>query len=140
MSLYLDTSVILSHFVTDANSDRADALLGEHPELIVISDLCATEFAAGLSRLVRMREITHTAAVATLSNFDVWSSQFVQRDVITPADWATAERLLRRLDLPLLTPDMLHVAVATPLGTRLATFDQRMHRVAASLSVDVLGG
>ena len=64
----------------------------------------------------------------------------MQRDVITPADWATAERLLRRLDLPLLTPDMLHVAVATRLGTRLATFDQRMHRVAASLSVDVLGG
>ena len=139
MSLSLDTSVILSHFVDDANTERADALLAGISEPVVISDLCATEFAAGLSRLVRMRELGHAAAVATFSNFDIWSGQIVQREAIARADWAAAERLLRRLDLPLLTPDMLHVAVAARLGTRLATFDRRMHAVAASLGVEVLG-
>ena len=140
MTLYLDTSVIISHFVTDANSDRADELLAGVSEPVVISDLCAAEFAAGLSRLVRVGDITHTVALATLSNFDVWSFQVVQREAVSPADWAVAEKLLRRLDLPLLTPDMLHVAVATRLPARLATFDRRMHAVAASLGVEVLGG
>lgn len=137
MSLYLDTSVILSHFVEDANSIRADALLTRLLEPVVISDLCATEFAAGVSRLVRMRELAHGLAVTTFSNFDVWTSHVTQREAVTPADWATAEQLLRRLDLPLLTPDMLHVAVAARLGARLGTFDRRMEAVAVSLGLEV---
>lgn len=138
MSVYLDTSVIISHFVDDANSDRADALIAGVSDDIVISDLCATEFAAGLARLVRMAELAADTAQATFSNFDIWTSDVALRIVPTNADWVATERLLRRLEFPLRMPDMLHIAIATRAGAELATFDDRMRKVATALGLLVV--
>ncbi len=46
MSVYLDTSVLISHFVDDANSDRADGLIASLSDEVGLSDLSAAEFAS----------------------------------------------------------------------------------------------
>jgi predicted nucleic acid-binding protein len=140
VSIYLDTSVIISHFVDDANSARADALIAGLSDDIIFSDLCAAEFAAGLSRLVRMAELTADVAQATFSNFDIWAADVAQRVNPTPADWVATERLLRRLDFPLRTPDMLHIVIVGRLGAELATFDDHMQKVATTLGLPVAAG
>jgi predicted nucleic acid-binding protein len=102
--------------------------------------LCATEFVAGLSRLVRTAELAADMAQATFSNFDIWAADVTQRVSPTPADWVATERLLRRLEFPLRTPDMLHIVIAARLGAKLATFDDRMQRVATTLGLPVVAG
>jgi len=140
VSVYLDTSVIISYFVDDANSTRADALIAGISDEIVLSDLCAAEFAAGLSRLVRTSELEANVAQATFSHFDIWSAEVALRVTPAPPDWVATERLLRRLEFPLRTPDMLHIVVAARLGAELATFDDRMKRVAITLGLPVVAG
>jgi len=138
VSVYLDTSVLISHFVDDANSDRADGLIAGLSDEVVLSDLSAAEFASGLSRLVRMSDLASDAAHATFANFDIWASGVAQRVSPNPADWRTTERLLRALEFPLRTPDMLHIAIAARLGAQLATFDRRMQDVAATLGLRIV--
>ena len=58
MSHYLDTSVVVALLLQDAHSSRADAwLIRERPTLLA-SDFCAVEFAAVVSRHVRMNRLT----------------------------------------------------------------------------------
>jgi len=45
--------------------------------------------------------------------------------------------VLRRLDLPLRTPDMLHIAIAARLQAKLATFDDRMQSAATKLGLPI---
>ncbi len=138
MSVYLDTSVIISHFVDDANSVRADTLIAGLSDDIIISDLCATESAAGLARLVRMAELAADTAQATFGIFDTWTVDVARRIAPTNADWVATERLLRRLEFPLRMPDMLHIVIATRVGAELATFDDRMGKVATALGLPVV--
>lgn len=49
-----------------------------------------------------------------------------------------AESLLRGLDVPLLTPDALNLAIVQRLGCDLATFDIKMASVAKRLGLAVL--
>jgi hypothetical protein len=46
-----------------------------------------------------------------------------------------AERLLRRLDLTLRSPDAIHLAVAMRIGSTLATFDRKLAEIARVLKV-----
>lgn len=50
----------------------------------------------------------------------------------------TAQALLRRLDLPLRTPDALNIAMAQRVEAALATFDIQMARAARTLGLHVL--
>jgi uncharacterized protein len=52
----------------------------------------------------------------------------------TSADVASAAAFLRRLDLPLRTPDALNIAIAQPVGAEILTFDKKM-----AVSARVLG-
>jgi len=86
VSVYLDTSVLISHFVEDANSARADILVAGLADDIILSDLSAAEFAAGLSRLVRMADLGAETAHATFAKFDIWTAELAQRVSPTSAD------------------------------------------------------
>jgi predicted nucleic acid-binding protein len=52
---------------------------------------------------------------------------------MTPGDLAAATMFLRRLDLPLRTPDALHIAIAQRVGAMLVTFDRQMAASARTL-------
>jgi uncharacterized protein len=50
---------------------------------------------------------------------------------------AVATTFLRRLDLPLKTPDAIHIAIAQRLGATLVTFDRQMAASARALGTPV---
>ena len=98
-----------------------------------MSDFTAAEFASAVARWVRTRELKETAARSALESFDLWLTRSAQRVEVSPADIAAATTFLRRLDLPLRTPDAIHIAIAQRLGATLVTFDRRMAANAAAL-------
>ena len=73
-----------------------------------------------------------------LHAFDRWAFAATNRIVTESADVMAADRFLRRLDLPLRTPDAIHIAIALRAGADLATFDVRMAACAATLGLRVV--
>jgi len=132
MGVYFDASLIVSLFVEDALTGRADAYIATHRPTAAISDLAAAEFASSVSRSVRMKSMTRVQGQAILMEFDAWRAREATSCFVDTADVTTADVLLRRLDLPLRTPDALNIAIAERHGFELATFDEQM-KVAARL-------
>lgn len=137
MSLYLDASVLVALLSIDPLNARADAFLGAGPTDIIVSDFAAAEFSSAIARRVRTGEITRETGPADLANFDLWTARLTQRVEIAPGDVAEAQAYLRRLDLTLLTPDALHIAIAARIGAILVTFDRAMTASARVLGMAV---
>jgi uncharacterized protein len=137
LSLYLDASVLVAIITPEALSERAESFLAANKEPLIVSDLASAEFASAISRRVRTRQTTLKEALADLADFDVWLTQFAQSVEIEPPDIAVAAAFLRRLDLPLLTHDAIHIAAAHRLGATLVTLDQQMAANARRLRVGV---
>jgi hypothetical protein len=53
VTVYLDASFVVSLFVTDVHTERADRWIADLKEEAIVSELCALEFAASVSRRVR---------------------------------------------------------------------------------------
>ena len=126
MSLYLDASVLVTLFVVDPSSARAVAFLSTHPEIVVVSDFGVAEFSSAVGRRVRMRDLAREDGQLAFSNFDIWVARSVYREEITTADIDAANRIFRRLDVNLRTPDAIHIAISRRLAVTLVTFDQSM--------------
>ena len=137
MSLYLDASVVVALFVIDPSSARAEAFLLAHPEVFVTSDFGVAEFSSAVARRVRTRNLTPDEGRLAFFNFDSWVARSADRQETTTADIDAADRILRRLDVNLRTPDALHIAVAQRLDATLVTFDQRMAASARVLGMAV---
>ena len=137
MSFYCDASFLVPIFVIDAWNDNAEAFLAGHPAIFVISDFGAAEFSSAIARRVRTRDLDADEARLAFANFDSWSARSAQRIEIATADVALAASFLRRLDLALLTPDAIHIAVAQRLGATLVTFDRQMAANARALGIAV---
>jgi predicted nucleic acid-binding protein len=133
LTFYLDTSVVIPLLKPEALSDRADRFIGENPANVIVSDFAAAEFASAAGRWVRSGEISMSEGHIALESFDGWVARSVRRVEISPADVATASAFMRRLDLPLRTPDAIHIAIAQRLGATLVTFDRRMAASARAL-------
>jgi predicted nucleic acid-binding protein len=58
----------------------------------------------------------------------------------SPADISVASAFLRRLDLPLRTPDAIDIAIAKRAGCTLFTFDRKMAETAAAIGIPVAPG
>jgi hypothetical protein len=86
---------------------------------------------------VRIGESTFEEARSDLSDFDTLLIRFAQRVEIGAADVAVATTFLRRLDLPLLTPDAIHIAITQRLDATLVTFDRQMATSARALDTAV---
>lgn len=137
MSVYLDASVLVALFTPDLFSQRADALLRPDKITAVVSDFAAAELASAVARRVRTREFSPDHARAVFSNFDVWAARLGPRVQTEASDVIGTEGLLRRLDLPLRTPDALHIAIAQRLGATLATFDEKLEKSALTVGLPV---
>jgi predicted nucleic acid-binding protein len=138
LSIYLDTSVLVPLFVSDAFVARARAFLGMQPSGLCVSDFGSAEFASVLGLRVRMNTLSIEDARAAVSHFDAWTSYTTARTGTTAADLQAGGAYLRRFDLPLRTPDAIHIAIAQRVGAELATFDQRMAQCARALGVAVV--
>jgi len=138
VTLYLDARLLVALLTNDALSARADALLRQRTSILAVSDFAAAEFAFAIARRVRTREVTAAEARLAFSHFDAWAARATQRVDTTTADVKAADAFLRRLDLPLRTPDAINIAIAERIGAALATFDEKMASSARALGTEVV--
>jgi uncharacterized protein len=137
VSFYLDTNVIVAILTPEPFSDRAERFARANPDGLLVGDFAAAEYVSVIARRVRMRELPLDEARDALTAFDFWRSRSARTIRTTAPDVATAETYLRRLDLPLLTPDAIHIALAQRLGATLVTFDRAMAASARVLGMAV---
>lgn len=137
MSVYLDTSLLVSFFTVDALSEKADAFFGTVTDEIIVSDFAVTEFASAVARRARTGRLDRSEATEVFADFDVWIARVAGRMETQPVDVVAAGAYLRRLDLNLRAPDAIHIAIASRIGARLATFDQAMLENAQALGVAI---
>ena len=116
MSVYLDVNVIVALFVIDTLNDRADRVLRDLRDSLIVSNLSAAEFASAIGRRVRTRDLRSSEARTAFGNFDLWCARHTQLVEMESADVSSAAALLRRLDFPLRTPDALHIAITRRIG------------------------
>ena len=135
MGLYLDASVIVSLFISDAFSDRAESeAFGADQELFV-SDWAVLEVSSVVRKRARIGAISQEEALTLLADFDLWRAQSTTVANVQAADIAAANILVRRLDVVLRGPDAIHIAIVQRLGAHLLTFDKGMEKVAASIGL-----
>ena len=137
MSVYLDASILVALFTSDALTARADNFLRNNPSVLIVSDFAAAEFSSVIARHVRTKDISKDDARLVFSNFDTWTAQTTQRAPIGTVDIIAAEVLLRRFELALRTPDALNIAMAQRMGAMLATFDSKMAAAARAIGTEV---
>lgn len=137
MNLYLDTSVLVALFVIDPATARAEAFLSAGSGIILVSDFGAAEFSSAVGRRVRMRDLTRDEGQLAFGHFDDWVARLASRQNVIAVDIASADRILRRLDVNLRTPDAIHIAIARRLDAVLVTFDRGMTAAARALGMAV---
>jgi predicted nucleic acid-binding protein len=127
---YLDTSVVVALLLTDVHSSRAEAWLIHTKPILMVSDFCAVEFAAVISRRVRMSGLSPEHASLALDKLDHWLSHPVHLLRGTPEQMALAGQIVRDFTTKLSAPDAIHLAIARDLGATLVTFDGRLAEAA----------
>jgi uncharacterized protein len=137
VSLYLDTNIIVALLTPEPLSERAVDFLQNKPERLIVSDFAAAEFVSAIARRVRTGETTIEDARRDLADFEVWVARSTERIDLDPGDIGAATVYLQRLDLTLLTPDALHIAIARRLDATLVTFDRGMAAAARALGMAV---
>ena len=137
-SLYIDASAFVPLHVADALSIRATALISSWSRHVIVSDLTIAEFSSVIARRFRTLELTKAEAAKCIGNGDAWVGLYANSVEMTGHDLKQAIAWIQGFELPLRTPDALHLAIAMRLGARLMTFDRQMAQSAASLGVEVL--
>ena len=128
--------MIVSFWLLDANSARADHLIGSTEAKLFVSDWARAEFAAVVARRVRGRQLEIAGAMETFADFDRWAFT-CDRVGLEAGDSQRAERFLRNVSAPLRAPDALHLAIAARAGCELATFDPQLRGAAAAWGVEL---
>lgn len=135
MSVYLDTSVLVSLLHEDGHTDRVLNWAGgvEH---LVLSAWTVTEFTSALAVQARMQRLSDRDRRRLELDLDQWLSTRLVLEVAS-GDIVEARRLVRS-DTRLRAPDAIHLAVVTRHGCVLATLDEDMAAVAHDLGLDVV--
>ena len=136
MSVYLDASALVSLFVYDAHSLRAEAVVKSFANDLAVSDFAVAEYSAALTRRVRTGALRESDCDALFDQVDAW--QEPRRLQTEAGDVVKATALVRQRALGLRAPDALHLAIALREGAQLLTFDARMARGAAAVGIPVV--
>jgi predicted nucleic acid-binding protein len=142
--IYLDSSVIFSVQVKDANTAAAVALLQSENETLALTRLCEIEFVNAVSLRLFRKEISDAQAQASIADLEKNFYRGIYQLLPFPdSAFAHAKALALTLTptIRVRALDVLHVAAAIELGaSSLFTFDQKQHRAAqaAGLAVNPL--
>jgi len=137
VSVYLDASVLVPLFALDPFSQRAGVALSKLGDTVLVSDFAAAEYASVINRRVRARDLSPREGRQAFDAFDAWRLSWADAAEIAPQDIAACGLFLRRLDLPLKTPDGLHIAIASRYNAPILSFDRQLLSVAKKLGVPV---
>jgi predicted nucleic acid-binding protein len=135
--IYFDTSALVSWFVADAHTSALQEWAAGAAPRVLLSDFAAAEFAAVVSRAVRMGRFRVRAAERALGYFDRWRLQVEQRQT-SSNDVAWCEQLVRDFRLKLDAPDALHLAIARADNVPLVTFDRRLAAASRAIGHQVI--
>ncbi|MBM3841259.1 MAG: type II toxin-antitoxin system VapC family toxin [Verrucomicrobia bacterium] len=142
MILYADTSLLVSYYVSDANSVRAQTLLHATTDPLIFTGLHRLELRNALALGVFRQILTPAQAYAAWSNItqDIRSRRLFPQ----PVNWApvfrTAAQWAARHSggIGCRTLDILHVATAWKLQAReFLSFDGRQRTLAQQLRFTV---
>lgn len=132
---YLDASVVIAYYLEETYSKRVQDIYRQTTELIC-SELAELEMYSSLSRLVRTGSLHLDAARQIGALFEEHlSAGLYTRLQLRAEHYRWARDAISRFDLPLKSPDALHLAAAQRGGLRLVTADRQLARNAASLDV-----
>jgi predicted nucleic acid-binding protein len=137
LSVYLDASVLVSLFIRDEMTERAQSALRTHLGPVTVSDWTLAEAASVIARAVRTGVLDREAARQAIAAIDLWIARAADRVEVLSADIREAELIIRSLETTLKAPDALHVVVARRMDLPLLSFDAAMAREAAALGVRV---
>jgi len=136
-SAYLDSSVVVAYYVPEPSSERVQAFYGSGVAL-AISELVELEVIAALSLRVRIGDLDRSQARQMVRLFsEHMDAGLYARVHLEVTHYRWAREAISRLDLPLKSPDALHLAVAQRERLRLLTADRQLARNAEALGVRV---
>lgn len=138
MKLYLDASVLVPLFTEEDTTKEVQTFLRQREPTLVVSDFAAAEFVSAIGRRVRTALLTRAEAQRIFATFDDWTVGVAVAEMTLPRDVARANALLRRLDLPLRTPDAINIAIAERIRAELFTLDKQMAANARQLELKVV--
>ncbi|MGI4879428.1 MAG: type II toxin-antitoxin system VapC family toxin, partial [Janthinobacterium lividum] len=98
MSVYLDASVIVPHFIDEQSSEIVREWVNSLDAPAAVSALAVGEFSSALSRLTRTGEISREFAVERLTAIDEWLAESVQSIEIESVDIRLATVFVRRFE------------------------------------------
>ena len=133
--IFLDASAVAAYYVKETNSDLVQEIYRRDAEFYV-SELVELEVYSVVSRLVRVGSLDIELARQAGALFDEHLEAGLYTRLHLRADhYRWARDAIARFDLPLKSPDALHLAAAQRGGLRLVTADRQLVRNAESLDV-----
>lgn len=135
MTLYLDTSVLVAAFTTEAATPRVQQWFRAQPGDLAISDWVAAEFSSALAIKLRSGAISLEVRNEALSTFHQFALRSFSNFPVASEHFELAARFVDRYELSLRASDALHLAVAFDNGATLCTLDKKMASAGAALAV-----
>jgi predicted nucleic acid-binding protein len=139
LSCYLDTSVLFSLYVPDANTPAAVSRTRSATRPLLCSDFAEFEFVNALSLRLFRRELSMSQVREVLDLFRQDLESGALRSSRIPSTAFQRARDIAHQHTPMLgtrSLDILHIAAATAVGaTQFITFDKRQAKLASVLGL-----
>lgn len=132
MTVYADTSFLVSLYLPDAHSSRAWAMMASHPRTF-LTPLHEVEFVNAIELAVFRKLVHRSQARRVLRDFEQDRAGVFALTAMPEDCFGRAERLARRhtARIGARSLDILHVAIASALKPdAFYTFDARQRRLA----------
>ena len=135
MTIYCDTSVLVSAFATEAASESVREWLDRHADKVVISDWVVTEFSGALALKRRIGAIDQASWSAVMQDWRKFLHDGIPVERVVQRHFARAASTMERPDLKLRSSDALHLALAEDRGFAMATLDKELGDAAEVVGV-----
>jgi predicted nucleic acid-binding protein len=139
LSLYLDTSVLVSALSVEPDSQRIQSWLGGLDSGdAAISDWVVSEFSSAVAFKLRTGQMTPEDRSTALSAFKQLQRQSLLVLPVERPQFELAAQFADHYALGLRAPDCLHLAVCFMAGRTMCTLDRRVMEAGPVLGVQVL--
>jgi predicted nucleic acid-binding protein len=145
VSAYADTSLLISLYTSDSNSDAAAASFHELKDLVIVTPFGESEFVNSVELRVFRKEITLNQSENSLRDFqrDIDVGAFIVGRPVPANAYERAQLLSRRhtRHMGVRGMDVIHVAIALELNAELFfTFDKDQATLAKRAGLTVRPG